>query len=287
MLITLATVIVNIFLDFLFISRLHWGIKGIALASLISVLTGLSGMLVNFKRGSRVFRFRRCSFSPVILKDTLLNGSSELIGQLSMGISLFAYNWVILRVAGVPGIAAFTVVGYMAYLFSMVIIGFGQGASPLISFSCGAGEPGLARLIRRKTGLFVFMAGLTVMVLMMAGSDWYSRFFVKDQEVRHLVQSGLFLFVLSFLFSGINTIASFYFTSLGKAGESALISSSRGLVVLLICIFTLPRFLGMTGIWLAAPLTEALTLVLSLTLIRRSDKALGLAGIHRAAVHPH
>lgn len=282
MLITLMTVVENILLDYIFIHSLDGGIEGIALASLISVLTGLAGMLIYFRTGSRVFRFQRFSFSPGILKDTLLNGSSELIGQLSMGISLFAYNWVILRVAGVTGVAAFTVVGYAAYLFSMVIIGFGQGASPLISFSYGAGKPNLARLLRRKTSLFVFLAGLAAMLLMMSFSGWYSEFFVEDRGIAQMVKSGLVLFVLSFLFSGINTIASFYFTSLGKAGESALISSSRGLVLLLLCIFTLPRFLGMTGVWLAAPVTEALTFFLSLVLIRRSDKALNPAGIRQA-----
>lgn len=74
-------------------------------------------------------------------------------------------------------------------------------------------------------------------------------------------------FAVSFLFSGINTISSFYFTSIGKAMESAIISCARGLVLLLICIFTLPPLLGMTGVWLVAPITEILTLILSFVFI--------------------
>jgi Na+-driven multidrug efflux pump len=170
-------------------------------------------------------------------------------------------------------VAAFTIVGYVAYLFGMIIVGFGQGASPLISFTYGAGEIELSKAIRRKTNLFVFLSGaVAVMVLFMA-SGWYSSIFVQGEKVRALINSGLKIFILSFLFSGINTITTFYFSSIGKAKESALISSSRGLVVLLICIFTLPVMLGMTGVWLVAPVTEVITIVLSYILIRQDENS--------------
>lgn len=60
-----------------------------------------------------------------------------------------------------------------------------------------------------------------------------------------------------------NQVCSFYFTSIGKAKESAVISAARGLVILLICIFTLPVLFGMNGVWLVAPVTEGITLVIS------------------------
>ncbi|HCC37199.1 MAG TPA: MATE family efflux transporter, partial [Treponema sp.] len=65
---------------------------------------------------------------------------------------------------------------------------------------------------------------------------------------------------------------SFYFTSIGKAMESAVISSARGLIILLICIFVFPPLFGMTGVWLAAPVTEALTLFLSLIFIMKEKR---------------
>jgi Na+-driven multidrug efflux pump len=60
------------------------------------------------------------------------------------------------------------------------------------------------------------------------------------------------------------TITTFYFTSIGRAKEAALISTSRGLVVLLLCIFTLPMIWSITGVWLIAPAIEVITLILSL-----------------------
>lgn len=274
MMINILTVICNVVLDYLFIRWFHLGIKGIAWASLISLNIGLVCMVTFFLKRSDVYKFRKFEFSKIALRDTVLNGSSEFIGQMSMSIAMFAYNWVILKTAGVPGVAAFTIVGYVAYLFAMVIIGFGQGASPLISFSYGAGEFELSQTIRKKTNLFVFLAGAAAMIVMLIASDWYSGIFVSSESVESLIHSGIGIFVVSFLFSGINTITSFYFTSIGKAKESALISSSRGLVVLLICIFALPSWFGMTGVWLVAPVTEAITIVLSFILIRQNENCL-------------
>lgn len=174
---------------------------------------------------------------------------------------MFAYNFVIMQKIGVDGVTAFTIVGYVAFAFSMVIIGFGQGAGPLISFCYGAQEKKLAADIRKSANRYVFGAGSVVFLLMAAGADWYGSIFVQNENVEEMIHSGIFIFMISFFFSGINSITSFYFTAIGKALESAVISSSRGLVVLLLSIFTLPALFGMTGVWMAAPVTEAVTLL--------------------------
>lgn len=80
---------------------------------------------------------------------------------------MFAYNYVILRNIGLDGVTAFTIVGYIAYVFSMIIVGFGQGASPLISFAYGAKERLLAASLRKITNFMVLIAGTV-------GFCWYS-----------------------------------------------------------------------------------------------------------------
>ena len=86
-----------------------------------------------------------------------------------------------------------------------------------------------------------------------------------------MICSGMVIFMLSFFFSGVNVITSFYFTATGRAGQSAVISLSRGLVVLLVCIFVLPVYLGMAGIWMAAPVTETVTLAISVWCLMREQ----------------
>ncbi|MDE7287426.1 MAG: MATE family efflux transporter, partial [Lachnospiraceae bacterium] len=175
----------------------------------------------------------------------------------------FVYKRQMQRI-GVDGVTAFTIVGYVSYVFSMIVVGFGQGASPLISFTFGANETALARRIRQKTNGFVFIIGMVTFLLLNLFSDWYSHLFIKSDIIEQMVRSGMIIFMISFFFSGINAITSFYFTSIGKALASAVISSSRGFIVLLACIFILPAFFGMTGIWLAAPVTEAISFAISI-----------------------
>lgn len=262
----------NIVLDYLFAKVLHIGIAGIAAASLISASISFLYILYFFLAKAQVYHMGRFTFSAQILKTTLYNGSSEFIGEMSTGIAMFAYNFVIMRRFGADGVSAFTIVGYTAYLFSMVVIGFGQGASPLISFAYGAKEKALARKIRRKTNSLVFVIGATVYLLMMLQSVWYSGLFVKNTAVQDMVKYGMGFFMISFFFSGMNAITSFYFTSIGRAFESAVISSARGLVILLICILVLPVYLGMTGVWLAAPVTEGVTFLICLYFIKKEMK---------------
>lgn len=265
--VNVAGVVLNIALDYLFAGVLHTGIAGIAAASLISALVSFACILYFFYKRAKVYWLGRFAFSVKVLKSTLLNGSSEFIGEMSTGIAMFAYNFVIMRRIGADGVSAFTIVGYVAYVFSMVVVGFGQGASPLISFSYGAQEQALARKIRRKTNGMVFLMGVLIFLLMTMISGWYGGLFVKHAAVQEMVKSGISVFMVSFFFSGINAITSFYFTSTGRAFESAVISSARGLVILLICIFVLPVYFGMTGIWLAAPVTEGITFGISIYFI--------------------
>lgn len=267
--VNVVSVLTNIALDYIFAAVLRAGIAGIASASLISALVSLGLILFFFLRKAKVYRLGRFSFSLDVLRRTLFNGSSEFIGEMSTGIAMFAYNYVIMRRISVSGVTAFTIVGYVSYVFGMIVVGFGQGASPLVSFSYGAGEHGLAGRLRRRTNGMVCAIGAAVFVVMGFLSEWYSGLFVKNDAIRGMVQSGMMIFMVSFFFSGINAVTSFYFTSIGKSLESAVISLSRGLVVLLACIFVLPAYLGMTGVWLAAPVTEFVTICISGMLVRR------------------
>lgn len=261
--VNILNVLLNVLLDYAFVCWFGWGVKGVAAASLIAAVVTLFCTIRFFTRKAEVYKFHRFTFQTKVLVSTLLNGGSEFVGEMSMSISMFAYNYVILRYIGVDGVTAFTIVGYISYIFSMVLIGFGQGASPLMSFAYGAKELLLAISLRKITNRMVFIAGTVVFLLVLIGSGWYGSLFVKNTEIREMVHIGAIIFGVSFLFSGINTITSFYFTSIGKAFESAVISSARGLVILLICIFTLPPLLGITGVWLVAPITEFLTLLFS------------------------
>ena len=267
----ILNVLGNCILDYLLAGRLHMGIRGIAAASLISSCICLLFLIRYFRKNSTAYKFHKFVFDRVVLKSTVSNGVAEFIGEISMSITMFGYNFVIIKNIGMDGVTAFTIVGYVAYIFGMIILGFGQGISPLVSFAYGARDEVLAKSLRKKTNTYVLGIGIIVIIGMLFLADGYSGIFVKNEVVRELVKAGLPVFVLSFLFSGINTITAFYFTSIGKAREAATISVLRGLVILLICIFTLPVVFGMKGVWMVAPVTEVITIPVCIWFLIKND----------------
>ena len=271
MLTSIAAVLLNTLFDYIFAVPLSLGVSGIAWASFLAELIVLGISILYLVLRPQAFRFGKFHFEKNVIREIFFNGSSECIGELSMCISMAAYNYQILRHAGVDGLAAFTIIGYVSYVFSMIIVGFGQGIVPLISFSFGAQERKLAANVRNTTMKLVTGAAVLIFLIMTLISGWYCRIFSDSITVVQMVIPGLRMQMSSFAFAGINTIASFYFTAIGKAKESAVISASRGLVVLLAAIMILPVLFGINGVWCVSLTTEAATLLLSMVYMKRES----------------
>ena len=130
-----------------------------------------------------------------------------------------------------------------------------------------AKEVKLCRHLRKITNRFIFAFGLIFAAGLFFGAEIYARIFVKKGAVIGMITHGLKLFVPVFLLQGFNMIGSMYFTSCGMAKESAIISSARGIVILIITIFVFSALWGLDGIWLTAPATEAFTVGITLHFI--------------------
>lgn len=266
---TIVTTILNIMLDYIFIVILDLGVRGAAFASGIAVIVGTVLMIGYFKSSKTLFNFKRFKFNSLDLKQTLTNGSSELIGQLSLSITTLFLNAIIMRRMGLPGVAAMTIIGYTRYIYNMIVIGFGQGISPMISFSYGAKEFNIGVKLRQYTNRIVFVLGIVFYIVLNVGSTDYTKIFTADTELITIVVSGLKLFSFTFLVNGFNVISSFYFTAIGYARQSAIISSLRGLILLSLNIFLLPMIFGNSGIWMVAPITEILTCFVALYFLKQ------------------
>ena len=137
MLVSIASCILNVVLDYILVGRLSMGVKGSAVASLIVQVFAVIVQLVYFIKPSVSIKFRHFSFDRDVIKETIINGSSEFIGEMAGAVSMFAFNYVLMKYVGAEGVAAFTILGFAVYGFNMITIGFGQGISPLVSICRG------------------------------------------------------------------------------------------------------------------------------------------------------
>ncbi|MCH4239415.1 MAG: MATE family efflux transporter [Oscillospiraceae bacterium] len=273
MMTSILTLIINTVLDYLFAAVFQLGIRGIAFSSLLASLAALVLNLIFIRKSAKIYQFARFHFDGAVQKEMILNGSSEFIGEMTMFFSMSAYNYVILSRFGVNVLTAFTIVGFVSYIYSMVIIGFGQGIIPLVSFVFGARDRQTAIDIRRKTSFLVIGTAVVIMIIMLFVTNPYCSMFISDKSIVSMASRGILIDMIAFPFAGINCIASMYFTSIGCAKESAIISSARGLVILLIAIFVLPAIFGITGLWIVSPVTEVLTIFITVYYLGMDRKA--------------
>ena len=272
MIMSIISCILNAILDYILVGRLSMGVQGSAIASLIVQAIAVIVQFTYFIRPSLGRRFRRYRFDRAANKEIIFNGSSEFIGEMASAISMFAFNYVLMKYVGTEGVAAFTILGFTVYGYSMIAIGFGQGLTTLVSVCWGAEEQKTAMQLRIMTNKILFGIGALFAVFFLVVGRRYAGIFGCSSSVMDMVSAGFRFYAVTFLIMGYDVINSMYFTSCGDALSSALISSLRGIIILLAFTFIFPAIWGMTGVWMAAPATEALTAIVSIGLIAKQKK---------------
>ena len=252
----------NASLDYLFLAHLGLGIFGAGLATGIAdLIAGIFG-LVYFYRYSHLIRFTRPRLEWRALGQAFYNGSSELVTQLSVGITTFLFNILTFRYAGADGVAAISVILYAEMLLTAVYMGFTNGIAPIFSYHFGArGFGELRRLVRLSLTVIVGSALLSFSLAHLLAAPLISLFLPQGGHVYELTRQGFALFSFTFLLCGFNLFISGFFTAISDGRTSALMSFARNLLGIVFFLLTLPRMLGLSGVWLAVPAADVTALL--------------------------
>ena len=187
-----------------------------------------------------------------------------MVTQLSVAIITFLYNIILLRLAGEHGVAAITILLYSEFLFNGFYLGFAIGVSPIIGFQYGAKNKAELSRLYRISFKFVAASSLVMTACAFLLSEPIASVFTKDSQTYALACDGFKVFVVSFLFSGLNITSSGFFTALSNGKTSAIISFCRTLLFTTLALLTLPKFIGITGAWIAMPVAELCTLLVTI-----------------------
>jgi putative MATE family efflux protein len=262
----------NIVLDYFMIARWGMGLRGAALATGISVIIPMGLGFLYFLSRHSVLQFAKLSWQWRDIGRMLFNGSSEMIVQLSTGITTWVFNRVLLSRMGVDGVAAYTIVGYMAFVQIMIVTGFATGVGPIVGYSFGAGKKDHIQRIMKIAHISAFISGVICWaVVLLFPAAIAALFSPGNDTIGNLAESGFALFCTAFLLNGFNILITAYYTSIGNAGRSLVISSLRGLLLINVLVIVLPQFMGDAGIWASYPLAELITLLLAMGLMRLRD----------------
>ncbi|EOS41712.1 MATE efflux family protein [Lachnospiraceae bacterium MD335] len=263
--VTVASGAANMVLDFVFIAIFQWGIVGAAAATAVSQLIGGFAPLIYFYRPntSRLRLVKTKTDTRVLLK-TCINGSSELMTNISMSLVNILYNFQLIRYVGEDGIAAYGVIMYVSFIFAAIFIGYAIGSAPVVGYHYGAGNHGELKGLFRKSICLITLWNMMLTTAAIITAQPLAQIFVGyDAELTALTRRGFCLYSLSFLITGFNIFASAFFTALGNGVVSAAISFLRTLVFQIAAVLILPLILGLDGIWLSIAAAEFLALLVT------------------------
>ncbi|SDP59514.1 putative efflux protein, MATE family [Selenomonas ruminantium] len=260
--------ILNACLDYLFMAKMGLGIAGAALGTGLGETAAAIIGLHYFARRSRMIRFMKPTLEWRMLLQAMYNGSSELVTELSVGVTTYLFNIITFSWAGADGVAAISVILYAEMLLTSILVGFNNGIAPIFSYQYGAKN---YRELLRLMRLALLSIGIFSLISF-AGSRLLAepliQLFLPDGGSAYSITvNGFLLFGFSFLLSGFNIFTSGFFTAIADGRTSAIASFARNFAGIVIFLLLLPKLIGFSGVWLAVPAADLTAVLLSAFLL--------------------
>ena len=279
LIISIIVGVTNIILDALFIYVWQMGVFGAALATEISqAIGGIISVSYFMRRNTTSLRLVKPKFEVKAILQTCINGSSEMLTNVSTSLVNMLYNFQLMKITGPDGVVAYGIIMYISFIFSGTYIGYSLGSAPIISYHYGAEDKKELRNLLGKSLKLMAITSIVMTILAEILAQPLARIFVGySQDLLDMTTIAIRIFSLSYLISGFNIFASAFFTALNNGVVSAGISFLRTLLFQIAMIFILPAIWGLNGIWLAVVIAEILALVVSAVLTVSNQTKYGYA----------
>ena len=274
---TIASGLSNMVLDVLLIGVAKLGVIGAATATIVGYSIGGFGPLIYFfiKRNG-IICLGKPNFKFGNVLKSAYNGMSEFIANIAMSVVSIVYNAQLLKAYGENGVSAYGIIMYVSFVFFAIFIGYALGIAPVVGYNYGAKNKEELHNVFKKSVFIIAITSLIMFSLSFASARVFSRIFSKgSEELISLSTIGLRIYSVAFLFCGIGSFASSFFTALNNGGVSATISISRTLVFQILFVFVLPLLFGPIGIWWAIVVGEALSTLVSIIFLISLRKKYG------------
>ena len=268
---TIFTVVLNSILDPLFIYTFDMGIRGAAIATILSQTVALvwqirlfsdKGELLHLKRG--IYRL-----DNRIVKNILGIGISPFAMNATACLVAIFVNQRLLEYGGDLAVGAFGIANRVAFIFIMINFGVNQGMQPIAGYNYGAQNyDRLMRVLKLAmiAGTCVTTSGFIVAEFM---PHLCVRLFTNDKVLTDLAVNGIRIMMAAMPIVGYQMIVTNFFQSIGKAKISIFLSLSRQLLFLVPLIGVMPLFFGVNGVWVAMPISDSFSAIFALVMMVR------------------
>lgn len=266
----------NIVLDPIFIFGLNLGVRGAAIATVISQVVSALWVMSWFIGKSSLIQLRirwmRLRWSSVAQIVSI--GLSPFAMQVATSFVSVLANRALRATGGDIAIGAMTVINSVTILFLMPIFGINQGLQPIFGYNYGAASYGRVR------AAWVFGVGLSTAIALTGFlavqifPETIIRIFIDDPQLIKIGVFGIRVFLSMLPLLGFQIISTVYFQSVGKAGIAIFASLLRQVIILMPLYLVLPTIFGLSGVWFASPIADFCSCVITAILIGREMKKL-------------
>ncbi len=277
--VTLSSGAANIILDAALVAGLKLGVGGAAWATFASqIVGGALPLLYFFRKNSSLLRLGKTRLDLSALVKTCLNGSSELLTNVSASVVSMLYNLQLMKYAGENGVAAYGVMMYVAFTFQAVFIGYSVGCAPIVGYNYGAKNSAELKNVLKRSLVIIAVFSAAMLALAEALAVPLSLLFFRNDAA-----------VYALTLRGFRIFASSFFTALNNGLVSAVISALRTLVFQIAAVFVLPLFWKTDGVWASIVVAEVMSSVLSASLLAalRNKYGYGASAISSAPASEH
>lgn len=274
MIATLSSSLFNIVFDYVLMFPLKMGMKGAALATVLSPVLGITICSFHlFSKRSNV-KIKPCVPSIKRLISSCQVGIPAFVGEMSSGVITLVFNYVLLSLAGNIVVAAYGVVANVSLVTLAVFNGIAQGSQPLISRNHGAERHSDVNSLKKLSLIVALVMGIILYAVMYFATDPIVAVFNSEHnaQLAEYANTGVKLYFIGVLFAGLNIVGSSFFSAVEKAKEAAVISVLRGFVLVVLFVLILPKTLGVNGVWLSYPAGEFSTMLVMIVMFLLTNK---------------
>lgn len=271
MMIILTGVIANLILDPVFIFGFNMGIRGAAIATVISMCISSVLIFSHFTGKQNTLRLVRLSFRPdlMILLTIIGVGMAAFIMNITTGMVNIIMNRYLVNYGGDYAIGAYGIISSYSILVSMLLMGICQGMQPIISYHYATGH----REVLHDTLKYAIGIGSLIasagFIIGATGATWLVKAFTWDPQLRDISAEGLRYTFLAMPLVGFQIIVTSYFQSIRQAPKAITMNISRQFVFLIPALSLFSIWWGLTGIWLAIPFADLMATLIALFFILR------------------
>ena len=260
---------INIVLDALFIIVFKWGVQGAAWATIIAQLSSAIWVFSYFLRDGSTVRFKVSNMKPDIeaIKRILSLGSSSFAMQTAASVIWLFINRSLIHYGGELGdlaIAAMAIINSVSMFIFMPCFGINQAAQPIIGFNYGAKKyKRVKRTLYRAIGAATAICILGFIVVMIFPEAIISFFSKDNPELTGLATMGLRVFLIFLPIIGFQIVGTSYFQATGQPHKAMFLTLSRQAIFVLPLLIILPKYFGLKGIFMAAPISDVASVIIT------------------------